>query len=115
MAKKAKANTKTQDTSDSGSEDEDEDLELADMSDISDSEGEGDDGYDSDGLPLGNNNGRPSSAAASMFIGSLNAGNSKADKKNKKSKDKNDWVDDKFDEIYGKVKKNRPGQQARRA
>ncbi|KAF9962393.1 heat- and acid-stable phosphoprotein [Mortierella alpina] len=114
MAKKVKANTKTQDTSDSGSEDEDEDLELADMSDISDSEGEGDDGYDSDGLPLGNNNGRPSSAAASMFIGSLNAGNSKADKKNKKSKDKNDWVDDKFDEIYGKVKKNRPGQRARR-
>ncbi|KAF9964648.1 hypothetical protein BGZ70_006164 [Mortierella alpina] len=116
MAKKAKANTKTQDTSDSGSEDEDEDeeLALADMSDISDSEGEADDGYDSDGLPLGNSNGRPSSAAASMFIGSLNAGNSKADKKSKKSKDKNDWVDDKFDEIYGKVKKNRPGQRARR-
>ncbi|KAF9281809.1 hypothetical protein BGZ68_006416 [Mortierella alpina] len=114
MAKKAKANTKTQDTSDSDSEDDDEELELADMSDISDSEGEADDGYDSDGLPLGNSNGRPSSAAASMFIGSLNAGNSKADKKNKKSKDKNDWVDDKFDEIYGKVKKNRPGQRARR-
>ncbi|CAO3570509.1 unnamed protein product [Mortierella alpina] len=114
MAKKAKANTKTQDTSDSGSEDEDEELALADMSDISDSEGEADDGYDSDGLPLDNSNGRPSSAAASMFIGSLNAGNSKADKKSKKSKDKNDWVDDKFDEIYGKVKKNRPGQRARR-
>jgi hypothetical protein len=49
-----------------------------------------------------------------MFIGSLNEG--KKDKKDKKGKkDKNDWVDDKFDEIYGKIKKNRPGQQARRA
>ncbi|KAF9576620.1 hypothetical protein EC968_006967 [Mortierella alpina] len=113
-SKKSKANIKTQNTSDSDSGDEEEEMELADMSDISDSEGEADDGYDSDGLPLGNGNGRPSSAASSMFIGSLNAGSSKADRKSKKSKDKNDWVDDKFDEIYGKVKKNRPGQRARR-
>jgi hypothetical protein len=86
-----------------------------DLSDISDSERE-DDGYDSDGLPLpmGGKGSSAGSSMASMFIGSLNEG--KKDKKDKKGKkDKNDWVDDKFDEIYGKVKKNRPGQQARRA
>jgi len=82
-----------------------------DISDISDSEH--DDGYDSDGLPISGSNGRTATATSSMFIGSLNAGNSKADKKNKR--DKNDWVDDKFDEIYGTSKKNRPGQRERRA
>ncbi|KAG0220265.1 hypothetical protein BGX33_003525 [Mortierella sp. NVP41] len=104
--------------SDNEDEDEDEDVAMADMSDISDSEHE-DDGYDSDGLPLpkGGKSGSSSSSMSSMFIGSLNAGKKdKKDKKDKKGKkDKNDWVDDKFDEIYGKVKKNRPGQQARRA
>ncbi|KAG0207334.1 hypothetical protein BGX28_001384 [Mortierella sp. GBA30] len=113
MNKKAKTTkdtrSKIQETSDSEGDDE---LELADMSDISDSEN--DDGYDSDGLPLSGNNGRPSSAASSMFIGSLNASHSKDKKDKKRKKDKNDWVDDKFDEIYGKVKKNRPGQRARR-
>lgn len=79
------------------------------MSDVS--YGEHDDGYDSDGLPMPMN-GRSASTSSSMFVGSLNEG-SKKDKKNKK-KDKNDYVDDKFDEIYGKAKKNRPGQRARR-
>ncbi|KAF8940296.1 Bud-site selection protein [Dissophora ornata] len=92
-------------------EDSDEDGdEFEDMSDISDEEH--DDGYDSDGLPLPKNG--KASATSSMFIGSLNESHSKKDKKNK-NKDKNDWVDDKFDEIYGKIKKNRPGQRARRA
>ncbi|KAF9185377.1 hypothetical protein BGZ51_000214 [Haplosporangium sp. Z 767] len=116
--KKAKASNDIKDEveHDDSSEDEDEDEDMdqsqyADMSDISDSEH--DDGYDSDGLPVSNSNGRTATTASSMFIGSLNAGNSKADKKNKR--DKNDWVDDKFDEIYGKAKKNRPGQRARRA
>lgn len=107
---------KTQkDTKEAESENDDEDEDVGmgevDLSDISDSERE-DDGYDSDGLPLPM--GGKASAGSSMFIGSLNEG--KKDKKDKKSKkDKNEWVDDKFDEIYGKVKKNRPGQQARRA
>lgn len=84
------------------------------MSDISDDEH--DDGYDSDGLPLPKSSGKKASTASSMFIGSLNEGSSKKDKKDKnKKKDKNDWVDEKFDEIYGKIKKNRPGQRERRA
>lgn len=90
---------------------------AVDLSDISDSERE-DDGYDSDGLPLpmgGKSSAGSSSSMASMFIGSLNEGGKKDKKDKKGKKDKNDWVDDKFDEIYGKVKKNRPGQQARRA
>ncbi|KAG0286628.1 hypothetical protein BGZ96_009297 [Linnemannia gamsii] len=112
--KKAVSESEDENEDESGDENEDEDMEMGgvDLSDISDSERE-DDGYDSDGLPLPMG-GNASSAGSSMFIGSLNAG--KKDKKDKKSKkDKNDWVDDKFDEIYGKVKKNRPGQQARRA
>ncbi|KAF9908887.1 hypothetical protein EC991_009293 [Linnemannia zychae] len=112
--RKTQKDTKKEESEDEGSEDEDE--EMVDY-DISDSERE-DDGYDSDGLPLpkGGKSAGSSSSMASMFIGSLNEGSSKKDKKDKKGKkDKNDWVDDKFDEIYGKIKKNRPGQQARRA
>ncbi|KAF9545238.1 hypothetical protein EC957_011111 [Mortierella hygrophila] len=105
--------------SDSEESEDDEDVEMdgVDMSDISDSERE-DDGYDSDGLPLpmgGKSSAGSSSSVASMFIGSLNEGGKKDRKDKKGKKDKNDWVDEKFDEIYGKVKKNRPGQQARRA
>ncbi|KAH7046189.1 Bud-site selection protein [Linnemannia elongata] len=119
--KKAKTqnDTKKAERSDNEESEDDEDEEMGDvdLSDISDSERE-DDGYDSDGLPLpmgGKSAAGSSSSMASMFIGSLNEG-SKKDKKDKKGKkDKNDWVDDKFDEIYGKAKKNRPGQQARRA
>ncbi|KAG0053759.1 hypothetical protein BGZ83_000471 [Gryganskiella cystojenkinii] len=94
---------------DSGSEDE-----AMGYSSGSDDDQEND-GYDSDGMPLPMNAG-PASSGSSMFIGSLNAGNSKKDKKDRKGKkkDKNNWVDEKFDEIYGKVKKNRPGQRARR-
>ncbi|KAF9360139.1 hypothetical protein BGX26_010385 [Mortierella sp. AD094] len=102
---------------DEGDEDEEEEEEEdVDMSDISDDEGH-DDGYDSDGLPMPMNGKGKATTGSSMFIGSLNAGNSKSDKKNKEKKgkkDKNDWVDEKFDEIYGKIKKNRPGQRARR-
>ncbi|KAG0005831.1 hypothetical protein BGZ80_009215 [Entomortierella chlamydospora] len=97
-------------------EEEEEEEEDVNMSDISDDEGY-DDGYDSDGLPMPMNGKRKATTESSMFIGSLNAGNSKSDKKNKEKKgkkDKNDWVDEKFDEIYGKIKKNRPGQRARR-
>ncbi|KAK3833550.1 MAG: Bud-site selection protein [Linnemannia elongata] len=116
--RKAQKDTKKGESDHEESE-EDEDVEMdgVDLSDISDSERE-DDGYDSDGLPLpmgGKSSAGSSSSMASMFIGSLNE-SGKKDKKDKKGKkDKNDWVDDKFDEIYGKVKKNRPGQQARRA
>ncbi|KAG0359073.1 hypothetical protein BG005_001381 [Podila minutissima] len=104
--------TKTSSNKSKQESDDDEDEEFSDedqedaMSDVS--YGEHDDGYDSDGLPLPMN-GRSASTASSMFVGSLNEGS----KKNKK-KDKNDYVDDKFDEIYGKAKKNRPGQRARR-
>ncbi|KAF9110143.1 hypothetical protein BGX27_006728 [Mortierella sp. AM989] len=114
---KTKQDTKGAQSNDSisGSDDEEEgedNGEDVDMSDISDDEQ--DDGYDSDGLPMPKNG--KATTAASMFIGSLNVGDSKKDKKDKKGKkDKNDWVDDKFDEIYGKIKKNRPGQRARRA
>ncbi|KAF9929782.1 hypothetical protein FBU30_001218 [Linnemannia zychae] len=115
--KKSKTHNDTKEADSDNEESEDE--EMVGMSgvdyDISDSERE-DDGYDSDGLPLpmGGKSKGSSSSLSSMFIGSLNEGKkSKKDKKGKK--DKNDWVDDKFDEIYGKPKKNRPGQQARRA
>ncbi|KAG0377774.1 hypothetical protein BGX24_005486 [Mortierella sp. AD032] len=117
---KNKKNKTQKDTKKAESEDEDEgsddesDVEMVDY-DLSDSERE-DDGYDSDGLPLpkSGKSAGSSSSMASMFIGSLNEG--KKDKKDKKGKkDKNEWVDEKFDEIYGKIKKNRPGQQARRA
>ncbi|KAF9321477.1 hypothetical protein BG003_001599 [Podila horticola] len=94
------------DDEDEGFSDEDQEDAMSDVS-----YGEHDDGYDSDGLPMPMN-GRSASTSSSMFVGSLNEG-SKKDKKNKK-KDKNDYVDDKFDEIYGKAKKNRPGQRARR-
>ncbi|KFH72360.1 hypothetical protein MVEG_02651 [Podila verticillata NRRL 6337] len=108
QTKKTKTSPAKKSTQESDHEDEsDEDQEDA-MSDVS--YGEHDDGYDSDGLPMPMN-GRSASAASSMFVGSLNEG-SKKDKKNRK--DKNDYVDDKFDEIYGKAKKNRPGQRARR-
>ncbi|KAF9436127.1 hypothetical protein BGZ76_004749 [Entomortierella beljakovae] len=99
-------------------DDEDEESDSNEDVDMSEVSGdEHDDGYDSDGLPITNNNKR-ATAVSSMFIGSLNEENSKKDRKNKDKKgkkDKNDWVDDKFDEIYGKIKKNRPGQRARRA
>ncbi|KAF9918515.1 hypothetical protein BX616_008216 [Lobosporangium transversale] len=95
-------------SNDSDEDGDESDNESVDMSHISD--GEHNDGYDSDGLPLPMNG--KATTATSMFIGSLNAGDSKKKKKDKK--DKNDWVDDKFDEIYGKTKKNRPGQRARR-
>ncbi|KAG2174108.1 hypothetical protein INT43_004128 [Umbelopsis isabellina] len=62
-------------------------------------------------------------AAESTFVGTLYSGSGDDDeeeqeekvskKKQKKSKS-DDWVDDKFDEIYGAPKKNRPGQRARR-
>lgn len=65
-------------------------------------------------------------AAESTFVGTLYSGSDDDDdeneeeqeekvtkKKQKKSKS-DDWVDDKFDEIYGAPKKNRPGQRARR-
>ncbi|KAF8947604.1 hypothetical protein BGZ47_008496 [Haplosporangium gracile] len=115
--KKAQIDTKKADSDAEESEDEDVEMGGVDLSDISDSERE-DDGYDSDGLPLpmdGKSSAGSSSAMASMFIGSLNEGGKKDKKDKKGKKDKNDWVDDKFDEIYGKIKKNRPGQQARRA
>ncbi|KAG0263971.1 hypothetical protein BG011_007692 [Mortierella polycephala] len=115
-SKKLKASNDTKDEAehDDNSEDEDEDMDQGQYTNISDiSDSEHDDGYDSDGLPISSSNGQAATATSSMFIGSLNAGNSKADKKNKR--DKNDWVDDKFDEIYGKSKKNRPGQRERRA
>ncbi|KAF9201585.1 hypothetical protein BGZ49_008179 [Haplosporangium sp. Z 27] len=110
--KKAQKSDSTSGSDEEGGE-EDEDVN---MSDISGDEGY-DDGYDSDGLPLPMNGKGKATTASSMFIGSLNEGDSKRDKKNKDKKgkkDKNDWVDDKFDEIYGKIKKNRPGQRARR-
>jgi len=94
---------KKADDEESDNEDIGSDVEMASFSGSDDDEEN--DGYDSDGMPLPMNAG-PASAGSSMFIGSLNAGNGK--------KDKNDWVDDKFDEIYGKIKKNRPGQRARR-
>lgn len=91
--------------------DSSEDEELRDISGTED-----DDGYDSDGLPLpktGKN--KKASTTSSMFIGSLNDNHSSKNKKDKNNKwDKNDWVDDKFDEIYGKAKKNRTGQRERR-
>jgi hypothetical protein len=102
----------------SGSDDEEEDGDNGDVQYDSDSEGDdGYDGYDSDGLPLPKTGkSGKASTASSMFIGSLNEDHSQ--KKNKKEqgrkRDKNDWVDDKFDEIYGKVKKNRAGQRERR-
>ncbi|KAG0287399.1 hypothetical protein BGZ98_004652, partial [Dissophora globulifera] len=98
------------DSDNSGEDEDDDETGYADMSDISDDEQ--DDGYDSDGEPLPRAGGK-ATTTSSMFLGSLNEGHSKKDKKNKK-KDKNDWVDEKFDEIYGKIKKNRPGQRARR-
>ncbi|KAI1320028.1 hypothetical protein EDD11_002360 [Mortierella claussenii] len=109
--KKDTMNQAASDDENSGSDNEDG-SEDVDMSDISGDEHE--DGYDSDGLPLpkSGKSGK-ATAVSSMFIGSLNEGSSKKDKK-KGKKDKNDWVDDKFDEIYGKVKKNRPGQRERR-
>lgn len=100
-----------------GDSDDDEE-EEGDMSDVQyHSDSEGDNGYDSDGLPLPKTGkSGKASTASSMFIGSLNE--SQSSKKNKKEqgrkRDKNDWVDDKFDEIYGKAKKNRPGQRERR-
>ncbi|KAF9157027.1 hypothetical protein BG015_007553 [Linnemannia schmuckeri] len=115
--KKTQKDTKKADSDAEESEDEDVEMGDVDLSDISDSERE-DDGYDSDGLPLpmgGKSPAGSSSSMASMFIGSLNEGGKKDKKDKKGKKDKNDWVDDKFDEIYGKIKKNRPGQQARRA
>ncbi|ORY91304.1 hypothetical protein BCR43DRAFT_103548 [Syncephalastrum racemosum] len=52
--------------------------------------------------------------AASMFVGSLNQ-ESKPRKKTASKKDSTDWIDPNFDAIYnGEVKKNRPGQAARR-
>ncbi|KAF9414854.1 hypothetical protein BGZ94_000250 [Podila epigama] len=101
-------NSKRGSKHDDADDDDDEDEDSDAMSDIS--FGEEDDGYDSDGLPLPMN-GRSTTGFSSMFVGSLNEGSKKD--KNKK-KDKNDWVDPNFDEIYGKVKKNRPGQRARR-
>ncbi|KAF9951467.1 hypothetical protein BGZ65_005934 [Modicella reniformis] len=96
-------------------DDDDDDSDNALAEDMSDSEY--DDGYDSDGQPLpkSRKNGK-ASITSSMFIGSLNEGGGQFQKNNKKEKkrDKNDWVDDKFDEIYGMIKKNRPGQRARR-
>ncbi|KAK3809347.1 MAG: Bud-site selection protein [Benniella sp.] len=117
-----KAKTTQDDTSkregNSDMSDSDDDDEDGGNNDVQyDSDSERDDGYDSDGLPLPKTgkNGK-ASTASSMFIGSLNEGHSQ--KKNKKEqirkRDKNDWVDDKFDEIYGKAKKNRPGQRERR-
>ncbi|KAG0331121.1 hypothetical protein BG004_001810 [Podila humilis] len=116
QSKKIKAASDTKDTEEDSDSDEPagsddgEDSEEDDMSDVS--YGENDDGYDSDGLPLPMN-GRSASTVSSMFVGSLNEG-SKKDKKKNKLRDKNDWVDERFDEIYGKPKKNRPGQRARR-
>ncbi|KAF9349760.1 hypothetical protein BGX34_001615, partial [Mortierella sp. NVP85] len=122
LVKTKKAKTTQDDTSKrednsamSGSDGDDED---GDNSDVQyDSDSERDDGYDSDGLPLPKTGkSGKASTASSMFIGSLNEDHSQ--KKNKKEqsrkRDKNDWVDDKFDEIYGKAKKNRPGQRERR-
>ncbi|KAG0258511.1 hypothetical protein DFQ27_004607 [Actinomortierella ambigua] len=101
-----------EDNDDNEEEEGDDDMD----NDSDNSYGVYDDGYDSDGLPLpmdgkSKGSGREPS---SLFIGSLNAG-SKEDKKRKRGGSKDDWVDEKFDEIYGKVKRNRQGQRARRA
>ncbi|KAF9973746.1 hypothetical protein BGZ73_002987 [Actinomortierella ambigua] len=97
----------------SDGDDGDDEEELGNDSD--NSYGVYDDGYDSDGLPLPMNGQSKGSSRepSSLFIGSLNA-SSKEDKKRKRGS-KDEWVDTKFDEIYGKVKRNRKGQRARRA
>lgn len=60
------------------------------------------------------NNGERFDVAASMFVGSLNQ-DSRPRKKIAPKKDSADWVDPNFDAYYkGEVKKNRPGQAARR-
>ncbi|KAG0228943.1 hypothetical protein BGW41_003219 [Actinomortierella wolfii] len=116
--KKSKGEDK-EDTDADDDEQEDDNAEDADSDAGFDSDvsyGVYDDGYDSDGLPLpmdGKSKGS-SREPSSMFIGSLNAG-SKSDKKRKRGSKDDFWVDDKFDEIYGKTKRNRPGQRARRA
>ncbi|KAI8363071.1 BUD22-domain-containing protein [Mortierella sp. GBAus27b] len=102
----------SQDESDGG--DDQDGSEEERQWDVSDEEE--DDGYDTDGLPIPKApKNKKASMASSMFVGSLNEDHSQKNKKDRnKKRDKNDWVDEKFDEIYGKAKKNRPGQQERR-
>ncbi|KAF9577694.1 hypothetical protein BGW38_006926, partial [Lunasporangiospora selenospora] len=108
MNKKTKQSD-DEDDDDSSADSDDDALGNEDVS-MSDDQAEDDDGYDSDGLPLPMNGRSKTSSTTSMFIGALND----SDDKGKKKRGKNDYVDTKFDEIYGSTKKkNRPGQRER--